>query len=77
VESQEMKVPDAIVEVFWQAYESLNKNQRKSLASRILVEEELSEDLIDHILIERSRREKGEDISLEKYLKARKEAEAI
>ena len=72
-----MKVQDAIVEVFWQAYESLNKNQRKSLASRILVEEELSEDLIDHILIERSRREKGEDISLEKYLKARKEAEAI
>ena len=63
--------------MFWQAYESLNKKQRKSLASRILVEEELSEDLIDHILIERSGREKGEDISLEKYLKALKEAEAI
>jgi hypothetical protein len=61
-------------EIFWQAFASLSKKTRQSLAARILIEENLSEDWIDHVLIERSRNEKGKDVSLEDYLKKRNEA---
>ena len=64
-----MKKQEALLEVYMQAYKSLNKNVRYRIAARILKEEQFSADWIDHLLIERSRMEKGEDISLDSYLK--------
>ncbi len=60
---------EEFVEVFWRAFKSLNKKNRQLLALRILKEEELLDDLLDHFLIQKSRKEQGEDISLESYLK--------
>lgn len=68
-----MKKDEAMLEVYIQAFKSLNKNTRRKLAARILKEEQLSADWIDHILIEQSRMEEGEDISLENFLNFEKE----
>jgi hypothetical protein len=63
-----MESSNAIVEVFWNAYQTLKSGQKKQLARRILLDSEMSEDWIDHALIERSRREPGRDMPLESFL---------
>ena len=68
-----MKNQEDFVEVFWKAFKSLDKKSRELLAARILSDEELSEDWIDHVLIQRSRAEKGQDVSLQGYLEQRKD----
>ena len=65
-----MESKDAIVDVFWKAYQGLGKKQQRQIASRIIMDSEISEDWIDHILIERARQESGRDIPLEKFLRA-------
>ncbi len=67
-----MKNQEDFVEVFWKAFKSLDKKSKELLAARILSDEEFSEDWIDHILIQRSRAEKGQDVSLQDYLEQRK-----
>lgn len=66
-----MEKNDAIVEVFWRAYQGLKKKEQQQVASRILMDRNVSEDWIDHILIERARIEPGEDISLDKFILSR------
>lgn len=63
-----MKTDDAIVEVFWKAYQGLKKKEQQQVASRILMELDVSEDWIDHVLIERARNEAGKDVSLDEFL---------
>lgn len=64
-----MTAKEAMVEVFWKAYMNLPKKLREALITRIISSESLSEDKIDHILIEKSRQEKGRDITLNEYIK--------
>lgn len=63
-----METDDAIVEVFWKAYQGLKKKERRQVASRILMDIDISEDWIDHVLIERARHEPGKDMSLDEFL---------
>ena len=58
-----MESKDAIVDVFWKAYQGLSKKQQRQIASRIIMDSEISEDWIDHLLIERARQESGKDMS--------------
>jgi len=60
-----------IVEVFWKAFKSLKKEERHQLAARILVDAEISDDWLDHIIIERARKEPGQDMALDEFLKHR------
>lgn len=57
-----------MVEVFWKAFKSLKKEERRQLATRIMIDEDLSDDWIDHILIERARKEPGQDLTLDEFL---------
>jgi hypothetical protein len=61
-----------IVEVFWRAYQGLRKKERQQVASRILMDQNVSEDWIDHVLIERARNEPGKDVSLDNFLARQK-----
>ena len=63
-----MEKDDAIVEIFWRAYQGLKKKERQKVASRILMDLDVSEDWIDHVLIERARNEVGKDVSLDEFL---------
>jgi len=64
-----MTPKEAITEVFWNAYIGLPKRLRNILVRRIIVSETISEDWLDHILIERAKRERGQDITLAEYIK--------
>jgi hypothetical protein len=63
-----METEDAIVEIFCKAYQGLKKKQRQQVANRILMDLDISEDWIDHVLIERARNEPGKDLSLDEFL---------
>ena len=65
-----MRQKDAIVDVFWKAYQGLGKKQQRQIASRIIMDSEISDDWIDHVLIQRARQEAGEDVTLEAFLVA-------
>lgn len=66
-----MEKTDAIVEVFWKAYQGLKKKERQQVVSRILRDFDISDDWIDHVLIERARNEPGKDLSLDGFLASR------
>ena len=63
-----MEYSAEMVEVFWKAFKSLKKEERRQLATRIMIDEEVSDDWIDHILIERARKEPGQDLTLDEFL---------
>lgn len=63
-----MEKDSTTVEVFWKAFQGLRKEERQQVASRILMDLDVSEDWIDHVLIERSRNEKGNDVILDQFL---------
>ncbi|MFQ5881865.1 MAG: hypothetical protein ACE5I9_05265 [Candidatus Methylomirabilales bacterium] len=67
-----MTIKEATAAVFWKAFKALDKTERSELAKKILADQEIYEDLVDHLLIEMSRREKGKDITLDEYLAQRK-----
>lgn len=54
----------AIVEVFCQAYQTLQPSDRQQLAERILRDRKLLEDLADHMLIERAKLLRGKPVPL-------------
>jgi hypothetical protein len=58
-----------IVEVFYKAFKSLKKEERKQLAIRIIVDTEISDDWLDHILIEKAKKEPGQDVALDEFVK--------
>jgi hypothetical protein len=66
-----MEPEDAIVEIFWRAYHGLKKKERQQIANRILMDPDIAEDWIDHVLIERARNEPGKDVSLDEFLASR------
>lgn len=59
---------EATVGIFWRAYETLKPKERQELAERILRDRKLVEDLIDHALIEKAKRVKGEPVTLKDYV---------
>lgn len=63
-----MTAPEATVEVFWRAFETLKPAERRALAERILRDRKLLEDLGDHLLVERARRVKGKPVTLDEFV---------
>jgi hypothetical protein len=59
---------EALVEVFWKAFQGLTKRQKELFLGRLLADPELGEDLMDALLIEEARRESGEDVPLRDYI---------
>ena len=59
---------EALVEVFWKAFQGLTRKQRALFLEKWLSEDpQLAEDLGDMLLIEEARRESGEDVPLQAY----------
>jgi len=65
---KKLEYSNELVEVFYKAFKSLTKQERHLLATRILIDEEVTDDWIDHILIERARREEGPDVALDEII---------
>ena len=65
-----MSPAQATAEIFWTAFSSLSKKEKKAVMERFLEETELFEDLLDSSIIEKRRHEPS--ISLEKVLASRK-----
>ncbi|MBI4288879.1 MAG: hypothetical protein HY671_10675 [Chloroflexi bacterium] len=55
------------VEQVWEEYSKLRPAERKIVAERILLDKEVSEDFIDHVLIKKAKQVKGKSVSLEEY----------
>jgi hypothetical protein len=65
-----MPPTEAIAEIFWTAFRSLNKNEQEAIVERLLRDEEFMEDLRYAVIIERRKHEPR--ISLNDYLAERK-----
>ena len=71
-EIQEQDKSEALVEVFWRAFQGLTRKQRTLFLEKWLsADPQLAEDLGDILLIEEARREPGEDVSLQAYVAQR------
>ncbi len=66
----------ATVEIFWKAFGALKRAERAALAERILRDQELLEDIYDHLLIEQAKRGRGKAVTLNEYLADRKRPRA-
>lgn len=58
---------ETTVEQFWEEYSKLKPADRRAMVERILMDNEVSEDFIDHVLIKKAKRVKGKSMSLEEY----------
>ena len=65
---------EALVEVFWKAFQGLTKRQKGLFLERLLADPELGEDLMDALLIEEARRELSEDVPLRGYMVQRQKS---
>jgi len=65
-----MTTAQATAEVFWTAFRSLSKKNKKEFLYKLLNNREFREDLIDTAIIEQRRRELSR--SLDEYLAERK-----
>jgi len=66
-----MTEEEAMVEVFMKAFKGLKKRQRRRFIDLLMQEKEFAEDLFDLALIRMAREEKGEDVSVEGYMRRR------
>ena len=66
-----MTEEEAMVEVFMKAFKGLKKRQRRKFIGLLMQEKEFAEDLFDLALIRMAREEKGEDVSVEEYMRRR------
>lgn len=64
-ETKESK--QATGEQVWEEYSRLKPADRKAVAERILLDKEVSEDFIDHVLIKKAKLVKGKPITLQEY----------
>ncbi|MDO8635922.1 MAG: hypothetical protein Q7R34_06715 [Dehalococcoidia bacterium] len=58
---------ETTAEQFWEDYSKLKPADRRAVAERILLDKEVSEDFIDHVLIKKAKQVKGKSVSLEEY----------
>lgn len=62
-------------DALWREYKKLKAEQRRKLAERILRDDaKLMEDVVDYMLIEKAKREKGKGITWEEYKARQKDA---
>jgi len=66
-----MTEDEAMVEVFMKAFRGLRKRQRRRLIELLMQEKEFAEDFFDLALVRMAREEKGEDVSLDEYMRRR------
>ncbi len=67
-----MTKKEALKEVFWKAFEGLPHSEQRGIAEKIIDKEDLWGDLIDHRLVEASKKERGRDIPLSDYVNKKK-----
>ena len=61
-----MTTTGATAEVFWTAFRSLPKKERKAVVERLIKDKEFMEDLIDIVILEQRRKEPSRP--LDEYL---------
>jgi hypothetical protein len=66
-----MNEKQATAEVFVTAFRALGRAERTMVVRSLLLDREFADDLMDIVLCEQSRQEKGKDVPLEDYLRAR------
>ncbi len=67
-----MLAREAVSEVFYTAFKSLDKNQKADLLRHLLQDKEFREDLLDLSLMEQARKTPGRPVSAQKYFAARR-----
>lgn len=65
-----MTTTEATAEVFWTAFRSLPKKERKAVVEKLLEDREFMEDLIDIVILEQ--RQKEPSRSLDEYFADRR-----
>ncbi len=58
---------ETTAEQLWEEYSKLKPADRRAVAERILLDNEVTEDFIDHILIKKAKQVKGKSVSLQEY----------
>jgi hypothetical protein len=67
-----MLARDAVGEVFFTAFKSLDRTQKENLLRHMLEDKEFREDLMDLSLMEQAGRVPGRPVSAQKYFAARR-----
>jgi hypothetical protein len=67
-----MLANEAVSEVFYTAFKSLDRSQKADLLRHMLEDREFREDLFDLSLMEQARKTPGRPVSAQKYFAARR-----
>lgn len=66
-----MKTSEATAEVFFTAFKSLGSDEKESVIQKMFSDPSIREDIMDLVLIEKSKKAKGKPMSAMEYFKSR------